>query len=81
VRTGLNFRAGPQGSAAKILELPADLSGFQLQSCVPGISVVAWRSATPQQQAKMLSSNWCSLLYQGRVGFVSGKFLTPVNAN
>jgi hypothetical protein len=81
VRTGLNFRAGPQGSAVKILELPADLSGIQLQSCVPGISALVWQTATPNQQSRMLSENWCSLVYRGRVGYVSGKFLTPVNAN
>jgi hypothetical protein len=75
VNSGLNFRVGPSSNAAKIDELPADLSSISLLACRPMVIPGYWANGDTNYRRNVLDESWCSLAYRGQIGFVSGRFL------
>ena len=77
IKNSLNMRAGPAQKAPKVAVLPASLKGFTLISCRPMMAPGHWQNGNARQKQALLAERWCSLNYQGQIGYVAGKFLTP----
>lgn len=77
VSTGLNMRQGPNGQTAKVSELPAGTTNISLHGCQPAIAPSAWAAASATRKRVLLAGSWCSLTYNGKTGYVSGRYLAP----
>lgn len=77
VSTGLIMREGPGGATAQVSELPAGTTNISLHGCQPAIAPSAWAAASAARKRVLLAGSWCSLTYNGKTGYVAGRYLAP----
>ncbi|WP_181701920.1 hypothetical protein [Chthonobacter albigriseus] len=63
--------------AAKVGSLPAGASGIVLRWCRKEIPFGAWQFGSRKEQLKLLDERWCEVSYEGKVGNVPGRVLSP----
>jgi hypothetical protein len=57
--------------------IPAGAGGIVLRWCRDEIPFGAWQFGSRKEQLRLLDARWCEVSYQGKVGNVPGKVLTP----
>jgi hypothetical protein len=63
--------------AAKKGTLPGDAQGIVLRWCRDEIPFGSWQFGSRKAQLALLDARWCEVSYNGTVGDVPGKALTP----
>ena len=63
--------------AAKKGTIPGDAKGIVLRWCRDEIPFGSWQFGSRKAQLALLDARWCEISYNGVVGNVPGKVLTP----
>ena len=63
--------------AARKGTLPGDAKGIDLRWCRDEIPFGSWQFGSRKSQLALLDARWCEISYNGVVGNVPGKVLTP----
>ncbi|PKR90770.1 hypothetical protein CXZ10_05290 [Pleomorphomonas diazotrophica] len=63
--------------AAKKGSVPGDAKGIVLRWCRDEIPFGSWQFGSRKSQLALLDARWCEISYNGVVGSVPGKVLTP----
>lgn len=63
--------------AAKKGTLPGEAKGIVLRWCRDEIPFGSWQFGSRKSQLALLDARWCEISYNGVVGNVPGKVLTP----
>ena len=71
----LNMRIAPDGDSAIILRIPHNAHGLRNHGCPNHVTFEQWKRMTPSQRDKAARSRWCHVEYNGRKGWVAGRFL------
>ena len=71
----LNMRAGPSVHAGKVGEIPHDARRVQNLGCQGLPSFGEWEQMTEQQRRESRKNYWCRVGFDGREGWVAGRFL------
>ncbi|MGO4666680.1 SH3 domain-containing protein [Bosea sp. 2RAB26] len=71
----LALRAAPKPSAARTGVVPSDGRRLQNLGCTGVPSLAEWQRMSPKQQRVARAGRWCKVRYNGRTGWVRGKFL------
>lgn len=71
----LNMRMGPSSESEAILRIPHNARGLKNYGCPNEVTFEQWKSMTKSQRDQAARSRWCQVEYQGRKGWVAGRFL------
>ncbi|PIP01320.1 hypothetical protein [Pleomorphomonas carboxyditropha] len=63
--------------AARKSTIPGDAKGIVLRWCRDEIPFGSWQFGSRKAQLALLDARWCEISYNGAVGNVPGKVLTP----
>jgi len=63
--------------AARKSTIPGDARGIVLRWCRDEIPFGSWQFGSRKAQLALLDARWCEISYNGAVGSVPGKVLTP----
>lgn len=63
--------------AAKKATIPGDAKGIVLRWCRDEIPFGSWQFGSRKAQLALLDGRWCEISYNGTVGNVPGKVLSP----
>lgn len=74
-RDALNMRVAPDGDSDVILRIPHNAHGLKNHGCPNHVSFEQWKGMTKGQRDKAARSRWCQVEYNGRKGWVAGRFL------
>lgn len=74
-RDALNLRIAPTADSEAILRIPYNARGLKNHGCPNQVTFEQWRDMTPAQRDRAARSRWCQVEYNGRKGWVSGRFL------
>jgi uncharacterized protein YgiM (DUF1202 family) len=71
----LNMRIAPDGDSDIVLRIPHNAHGLKNHGCPNGVTFDQWKRMTLSQRDKAARSRWCQVEYNGRKGWVAGRFL------
>jgi hypothetical protein len=71
----LNMRMEPTSESEAILRIPHNARGLKNYGCPNDVTFEQWKSMTKSQRDRAARSRWCQVEYQGRKGWVAGRFL------
>jgi hypothetical protein len=71
----LNMRMAPSSESEAILRIPHNARGLKNYGCPNEVTFEQWKSMTKSQRDRAARSRWCQVEYQGRKGWVAGRFL------
>ncbi len=79
VRESLNVRSGPGTNFGVLFELPRFASDILVTNagCTPDLDQIAFSRMGAAAQAQVLSTRWCSITWNGRTGWVFGRYIRP----
>ena len=79
----LNLRAEANPHARKIAEIPPGAGCLKNLGCVGGLSLEEFTTLSKKEQAarKREHPRWCQVEYQGRTGWVAGRYLSEGNCD
>lgn len=69
------LRAGPATAERRIGVVPHDAVGLRNLGCQGGMSFAEWEKASERERERAKYRRWCKVDYQGRVGWLAGRFL------
>ena len=71
----LNMRIAPSADSEAILRIPHNARGLKNYGCPNDVTFEQWKRMTKAQRDFAARSRWCQVEYQGRKGWVAGRFL------
>ena len=71
----LNIRSEPSASSQKLGEIPYNANGVKNLGCKGSLNFADWQKASPAQRKAAAASRWCKVSFDGKVGWVAGRFL------
>lgn len=71
----LNMRMAPNADSEAIARIPYNARGLKNYGCPNDITFEQWKRMTKNQRDQAARSRWCQVEYQGRKGWVAGRFL------
>jgi hypothetical protein len=71
LRSAIEAKAGP------VATLPKGADGIVLRWCRPEMPFGTWQFGSPATWRKLLDERACEIGWNGKVGFVDGKALSP----
>lgn len=71
----LNMHRTQSPRSAVVARIPHHASGLRNLGCTRGPSFAQWEKMTAAERARSSRSRWCKVSYQGRSGWVAGRFL------
>jgi uncharacterized protein YgiM (DUF1202 family) len=71
----LNLRVAPNADSRMIARIPYNARGLKNFGCPNEVSFEQWLRMTEAQRDKSARSRWCEVEYQGKKGWVAGRFL------
>ena len=71
----LNLRMAPSSESEAILRIPHNARGLKNYGCPNEVTFEQWKGMTKGQRDQAARSRWCQVEYQGRKGWVAGRFL------
>ena len=77
----LNMRIAPDADSEAIVRIPHNARGLRNHGCPNQVTFDEWRRMTAAQRDKAARSRWCQIEYNGRKGWVSGRFLREDGAS
>jgi hypothetical protein len=77
----LNMRMAPSSESEAILRIPHNARGLKNYGCPNEVTFEQWKGMTKSQRDRAARSRWCQVEYQGRKGWVAGRFLREDDAS
>jgi hypothetical protein len=71
----LNMRMAPNADSEAIARIPHNARGLKNYGCPNEVTFDQWKSMTKSQRDQAARSRWCQVEFQGRKGWVAGRFL------
>lgn len=71
----LNMRMAPKAESEVIARIPPSARGLKNHGCPNDVTFEQWKRMTKAQRDFAAKSRWCQVEYQGRKGWVAGRFL------
>lgn len=71
----LNMRMAPNADSEAIARIPYNARALKNHGCPNDITFEQWKVMTKPQRDRAARSRWCQVEYQGRKGWVAGRFL------
>lgn len=71
----LNLRSAPNARARIVARLSPDARSLRNLGCRGGLTFAEWQRSKPTQRQARSQQRWCNVDYQGRRGWVAGRFL------
>lgn len=71
----LNMRMAPNADSEAIARIPYNARGLKNHGCPNEITFEQWKRMTKAQRDRAARSRWCQVEYEGRKGWVAGRFL------
>jgi SH3-like domain-containing protein len=71
----LNLRMAPSADSEAILRIPYNARGLKNYGCPNDVTFEQWKRMSEAQRDRAARSRWCQVEYQGRKGWVAGRFL------
>ena len=74
-KDALNMRMAPNADSEAIARIPHNARGLKNYGCPNEVTFEQWKSMTKSQRDRAARSRWCQVEFQGRKGWVAGRFL------
>ncbi len=71
----LNMHADASARSRTILKIPHDATGLANRGCKGGPTFAQWQAMTAAERERSARARWCRVSYQGKTGWVAGRFL------
>ncbi len=71
----LNLRVAPNADARRIARIPFNARGLKNYGCPNHVTFEQWKRMTEAQKDRAARSRWCQIEYNGKKGWVAGRFL------
>jgi len=71
----LNMRIAPSSDSEAILRIPYNARRLKNHGCPNDVTFEQWKRMTKAQRDFAARSRWCQVEFQGRKGWVAGRFL------
>ncbi len=71
----LNMRAEPNAASRIVGRIPAGAMGLRNLGCRGIPSFEEWQRMSEAEKRRSARSRWCRVEFQGRIGWVAGRFL------
>jgi hypothetical protein len=76
----LNLRVAPNADSRRIARIPFNAHGLKNYGCPNHVTFEQWKRMTQAQKDRAAASRWCQVEYDGKKGWVAGRFLTEDEA-
>jgi uncharacterized protein YgiM (DUF1202 family) len=76
----LNLRVAPNADSRAIARIPFNARGIRNYGCPTSVTFEQWKRMTEAQRNWSARSLWCEVEYQGKRGWVAGRFLKEDSA-
>jgi hypothetical protein len=77
----LNLRVAPNADSKRIARIPHNARGLKNFGCPNHVTFEQWKRMTEAQKDRAARSRWCQVEYNGRRGWVAGRFLKEDGRN
>jgi hypothetical protein len=71
----LNMHTGPAANTRIIARIPSNARGLKSLGCKGGPTFAQWQKMSPAERERGNKLRWCKVVYNGRSGWVAGRFL------
>ena len=71
----LNMRMAPNADSEAIARIPHNARGLKNYGCPNEVTFEQWKTMSKSQRDQAARSRWCQVEFQGRKGWVAGRFL------
>jgi uncharacterized protein YgiM (DUF1202 family) len=71
----LNLRAAPDADSRRIARIPFNAKDIKNHGCHSDVTFEQWKRMTQVQKDRAARARWCEVEYQGKKGWVAGRFL------
>lgn len=71
----LNLRMAPNADSEAIARIPHNARRLKNYGCPNDVTFEQWKRMTKYQRDQAARSRWCQVEYEGRKGWVAGRFL------
>jgi hypothetical protein len=71
----LNLRIAPDADSRRIARIPHNARGLKNLGCPSHVTFEQWKRMTQAQKDRAARSRWCEVEYNGKRGWVAGRFL------
>jgi hypothetical protein len=71
----LNLRIAPDADSRMIARIPYNARGLRNLGCPNQVTFEQWLKMTEAQRDRAARSRWCQVEYNGKKGWVNGRFL------
>src|SRR5512145_756412 len=77
----LNLRVAPNADSRRIARIPYNARGLKNLGCPSHVTFEQWKRMTEAQKDRAAASRWCQVEYNGKRGWVAGRFLKEDTGN
>ena len=77
----LNLRVAPNADSRRIARIPYNARGLKNFGCPSPVTFEQWKRMTQAQKDLAAASRWCEVEYNGKRGWVAGRFLREDGGN
>jgi hypothetical protein len=77
----LNLRVAPNADSRRIARIPHNARGLKNLGCPNHVTFEQWKRMTETQKDRAARSRWCEVEYNGKRGWVAGRFLKEDSGN
>jgi uncharacterized protein YgiM (DUF1202 family) len=77
----LNLRVAPNADSRRIARIPYNARGLKNLGCPSHVTFEQWKRMTQAQKDHAAASRWCQVEYNGKRGWVAGRFLKEDGGN
>jgi hypothetical protein len=77
----LNLRVAPNADSRRIARIPYNARGLKNFGCPSHVTFEQWKRMTQAQKDNAARSRWCEVEYNGKRGWVAGRFLKEDGGN
>lgn len=71
----LNLRIAPDAESRTIARIPFNARGIRNRGCPTSVTFEQWKRMSETQRDWSARARWCEVEYQGKRGWVAGRFL------
>jgi hypothetical protein len=71
----LNLRVAPDADSRRVARIPFNARGIRNHGCPNHVTFEQWKGMTEVQKDRAVRARWCEVEYNGKKGWVAGRFL------
>jgi uncharacterized protein YgiM (DUF1202 family) len=77
----LNLRVAPDADSRRLARIPHNARRLKNFGCPSHVTFEQWKRMTQAQKDRAARSRWCQVEYDGKRGWVAGRFLREDGGN